>query len=134
VFIAAVRRGEQVTLHEYLDAVAARKQLIATVIRFFQRFDLLITPTLPVAAFPIGTDDPPGFKAWKPFSGWVNLAKLPAISVPCGTTGDGLPIALQIVGPRFSEAKVLRMARALEKACGFEIPDFAERIPAKAEL
>lgn len=133
-FVAAVRRGEQLTLHEYLDAVAARKQLIATVSRLFQRCDLLLTPTLPVAAFPVGTDDPPGNKAWKPFSGWVNLAKLPAATVPCGITREGLPIGLQIIGPRFSEAKVLRMARAVEKTCGFELPDLAERISVKQEL
>lgn len=133
VFIAAVRRGEQVTLHEYLDAVAARKQLIATTIRFFRRFDLLITPTLPVTAFPIGTDDPSGFKAWKPFSGWVNLAKLPAVSVPGGIAENGLPIALQIVGPPFAEAKALRMARTVEKAFGFEIPDFSDRIRARTQ-
>jgi len=133
-FVAAVRRGEQLSLQEYLDAVAARKQLIATASRLFQRYDLLLTPTLPVAAFPVGTDDPPGHKLWKPFSGWVNLAKLPAATVPCGTTREGLPIGLQIVGPRFSEAKVLRMARAVEKACGFELPDLAERISVKQEL
>jgi aspartyl-tRNA(Asn)/glutamyl-tRNA(Gln) amidotransferase subunit A len=133
-FVAAVRRGEQVGLQEYLDAVAARKQLIATVNRQFERCDVLLTPTLPVAAFPVGTDDPPGHTLWKPFSGWVNLAKLPAASVPCGTTRDGLPIGLQIVGPRFSEARVLRVARAIEKACRFALPDLAERIPAKAEL
>jgi aspartyl-tRNA(Asn)/glutamyl-tRNA(Gln) amidotransferase subunit A len=69
-------------------------------------------------------DDPPGNKAWKPFSGWVNLAKLPAASVPCGTTRAGLPVGLQVVGPRFAEAKVLRMARAVERAVGFERPDF----------
>lgn len=133
-FVAAVRRGEQVGLQDYLDAVAARKQLIATVNRLFRRCDVLLTPTLPVAAFPVGTDDPPGHALWKPFSGWVNLAKLPAASVPCGTTRDGLPIGLQVVGPRFSEARVLRVARAVEKACRFVLPDFAERIPAKADL
>jgi aspartyl-tRNA(Asn)/glutamyl-tRNA(Gln) amidotransferase subunit A len=132
-FIAAVRRGEQLSLQEYLEAVAERKQLIATVTRLFQRHDVLLSPTVPVAAFPVGTDDPPGIKAWKPFSGWINLAKLPAVTVPCGTTRGGLPIGLQVVGSRFSEAKVLRVARAVERACGFALPDLAERITAKAE-
>jgi aspartyl-tRNA(Asn)/glutamyl-tRNA(Gln) amidotransferase subunit A len=133
-FVGTARRGEQLALHDYLDAVAARKQLIATTTRLFERCDLLLTPTLPVAAFPVGTDDPPGNKLWKPFSGWVNLAKLPAATVPCGVTREGLPIGLQIVGRRFSEAKVLRMARAVEKACGFERPDLAERISITKEL
>ena len=133
-FVAAVRRGEKLGLQDYLDAVAARKQLIATVSRLYQRCDVLLTPTLPVAAFPVGSDDPPGHALWKPFSGWVNLAKLPAASVPCGTTQDGRPIGLQVVGPRFAEARVLRVARAVEKACRFVLPDLAERIPAQAEL
>jgi aspartyl-tRNA(Asn)/glutamyl-tRNA(Gln) amidotransferase subunit A len=133
-FVAAARRGAQLPLQDYLDAVAARKRLIATAIRLFEQCDVLLTPTLPVAAFPVGTDDPPGTKLWKPFSGWVNLTKLPAASVPCGLTQSGLPIGLQIVGPRFSEARVLRMARAVERACGFERPDLAERISVKEEL
>lgn len=133
-FIAAVRRGERLSLQEYLDAVAARKQLIATVGRLFQAHDVLLTPTVPVAAFALGTDDPPGMKAWKPFSGWVNLAKLPAATVPCGTTRSGLPVGLQVIGPRFSDAKVLRVARAVERTCSFTLPDLAERIAAKAEI
>ncbi|MEP7301456.1 MAG: amidase [Caldimonas sp.] len=131
-FITAVRRAEQLTLHEFLDAVAGRKQLIATVSRFFQDHDVLLTPTVPVPAFSLGTDDPPGNPTWKPFSGWVNLTKLPAVTVPCGTTRAGLPVGLQVVGARFSEAKVLRVARAVERACGFTRPDLAETIAAHA--
>jgi aspartyl-tRNA(Asn)/glutamyl-tRNA(Gln) amidotransferase subunit A len=129
-FVSAAHRGARVTLPEYLDAVQARKALIARMSRFFSTCDLLITPTLPISAFPVGTDDPPRERfaygaRWKPFSGWVNLTKLPGISVPCGTTRDGLPVGLQIVGPRFCERNVLRMARLVEKLCGFELPDFA---------
>jgi aspartyl-tRNA(Asn)/glutamyl-tRNA(Gln) amidotransferase subunit A len=129
-FVAAARRGARLTLPEYLDAVQARKALIARLSQFFGTYDLLITPTLPIPAFPVGMDDPPPGRfacgaQWKPFSGWVNLTKLPAISVPCGTTRDGLPVGLQIVGPRFSEQNVLRMARLVEKLCGFVLPDFA---------
>lgn len=138
-FIDAVRRGQRVTVPEYLEAVAARKNLIVTVARFFQRYDLLITPTVSVPAFPVGTDDPPverftGGNQWKPFSAWVNLTKLPAISVPCGATRQGLPVSLQVVGPRFEEARVLRMARAIEKAIGFRLPDLEERILLTATL
>ena len=124
-FVGAARRGGELSLLQYLDAVSARKALIAATQRLFQRHELLLTPMLPVAAFPVGMDDPPGNTAWKPFSGWVNLAKLPAASVPCGLTKAGLPVGLQVVGPRFSEAKVLRMARAVERAIGFERPDFS---------
>lgn len=133
VFVGAVRRGEQTTLNDYLDAVAARRRFISEVDRLFRRYDVLITPTLPIPAFPVGSDDPPAGrfaceKQWKPFSGWVNLAKIPAVSVPCGITREGLPVGLQIAGPRFSEATVLRVARALERVCGFVLPDLAAKI------
>jgi aspartyl-tRNA(Asn)/glutamyl-tRNA(Gln) amidotransferase subunit A len=132
-FVSAAERGVRLTLPEYLNAVHARKVLIARISSLFSNYDLLITPTIPVPAFPVGFDDPPRDRfacgaQWKPFSGWVNLTKLPAVSVPCGTTHDGLPIGLQIVGPRFCEQNVLRMARLFEKLCGFELPDFATQL------
>jgi aspartyl-tRNA(Asn)/glutamyl-tRNA(Gln) amidotransferase subunit A len=129
-FVSAAQRGLELTLAEYLEAVQRRKALIGRVSRLFSTCDLLITPTLPIGAFPVGSDDPPPDRfacgtQWKPFSGWINLTKLPAVSVPCGTTSDGLPVGLQIIGPRFSERKVLRMARHIEKLCSFALPDFA---------
>lgn len=132
-FVSAAQRGARLTLPEYLEAVQARKVLVAQISCLFSDYDLLITPTVPIPAFPVGFDDPPRDRFacgahWKPFSGLVNLTKLPAISVPCGTTRDGLPIGLQIVGPRFCEQNVLRMARLFEKLCGFELPDFATQL------
>jgi aspartyl-tRNA(Asn)/glutamyl-tRNA(Gln) amidotransferase subunit A len=52
---------------------------------------------------------------WTPFSYPFNLTQQPACSIPCGLTSDGLPIGLQIVGPMFGDALVLRAARAYEK-------------------
>ncbi|MBW3592158.1 MAG: hypothetical protein KY396_00505, partial [Actinobacteria bacterium] len=102
-------------------------------LRFFERFDLLLTPTTQMTAFPLGTAGPaeidgrpigevlqPNGSARRPESGYslclpVNLAGLPAASVPCGFDDGGLPIGLQIVGPRFADDVVLSAAAAWEE-------------------
>ena len=90
---------------------------------FFEKYDLLVTPTVACPPFPIGLDHPTEV-AGKPVSpyGWIpftypfNLTGQPAVSVPCGFTRDGLPIGLQIVGRRFDDASVLQAAAAFERA------------------
>ena len=86
---------------------------------FMQRFDLLVTPTVAVPAFeakPAGHDSmsPQTMLGWTPFSYPFNLTQQPACTIPCGLTQGGLPIGLQIVGPMFADALVLRAARAFE--------------------
>src|SRR5690606_41733481 len=85
------------------------------------RFDLLVTPALPIPAFEAGHDVPPGsshreWTGWTPFSYPFNLTQQPAASVPCGFTSDGLPIGLQVVGPRHADATVLAACHAYERA------------------
>ena len=87
--------------------------------QFMQRFDLIATPTLAVPAFdarPAGHTpmDPEAMLAWTPFSYPFNLSQQPACTIPCGLTTEGLPIGLQLVGPMFGDAVVLRAARAYE--------------------
>ncbi|MDQ2926963.1 MAG: amidase [Pseudomonadota bacterium] len=87
--------------------------------RFMQRFDLLVTPAVAVPAFdarPAGHSpmDPVAMLGWTPFSYPFNLTQQPACTIPCGLTKDGLPIGLQLVGPMFGDALVLRAARAYE--------------------
>ena len=87
--------------------------------QFMQRFDPIATPTLAVPAFdarPAGHTpmDPEAMLAWTPFSYPFNLSQQPACTIPCGLTRDGLPIGLQLVGPMFGDAWVLRAARAYE--------------------
>ena len=89
--------------------------------QFMQRYDLLVTPSVAVPAFaakPAGhmAMTPAAMLGWTPFSYPFNLTQQPAISVPCGLTQEGLPIGLQIVGPMFGDALVLRAARAYESA------------------
>ncbi len=89
--------------------------------QFMQRYDLLVTPSVAVPAFearPAG-HTPTSAEAmlgWTPFSYPFNLTQQPAITIPCGLTSDGLPIGLQIVGPMFADALVLRAARSYESA------------------
>lgn len=87
--------------------------------QFMQRFDLLVTPAVAIPAFETraaGTVpmDPVSMLGWTPFSYPFNLTQQPAITVPCGLTRNGLPMGLQIVGPMFGDALVLRAARAYE--------------------
>ena len=106
---------------DYLDANALRVDLGARMGRFHQTYDLLLTPTLPITAFPRGSDVPPGWHSadwtsWTPYTYPFNLTQQPAASVPCGFTARGLPAGLQIVGPRHADALVLRAARTYEQA------------------
>lgn len=90
---------------------------------FFERYDLLLTPTVACPPFPVGLEHPPEV-AGKPVTpyGWIpytypfNLTGQPAASLPCGFSREGLPIGLQIVGRRFDDAMVLRAAAAFERA------------------
>jgi aspartyl-tRNA(Asn)/glutamyl-tRNA(Gln) amidotransferase subunit A len=90
--------------------------------RLFERFDLLLTPTIACPAFKVGLDGPAaiagtptGIYDWIPFTYPFNLTGHPGASVPCGFTADKLPIGLQIVGRRFDDATVLRASAAFEK-------------------
>jgi aspartyl-tRNA(Asn)/glutamyl-tRNA(Gln) amidotransferase subunit A len=105
-----------------LHRLALRRGALGTHMRqFMQRFDLLATPTVAVAAFharPAGHTpmDPRAMLGWTPFSYPFNLTQQPACTIPCGLTKAGLPIGLQLVGPMFGDALVLRAARAYESA------------------
>ena len=89
--------------------------------KFFEDYDLLLSPTMPIPAFDAGTPIPSDDYAdeplrWTPYTFPINLAKNPAASVPCGFTGSGLPVGLHVIGPLYREASVLRAARAYEQA------------------
>lgn len=106
---------------DFLDATAIRMKLGHDMGLFHQQYDVLVTPTLPIPAFEAGADVPagspsPDWTSWTPYTYPFNLTQQPAISVPCGFTPQGLPVGLQIVGPRHADALVLRTAAAYEKA------------------
>ena len=121
-----VERARSYTGFEVTQAHRQRALQWDTLQRFFERYDALLTPTLPVTAFEIGLDRPPDVDdlSWLPFTYPFNLNGVPAISVPCGWTSHNLPVGLQIVGRRFADAEVLRLAAAFES-----VAPWAERRP-----
>ncbi|HVO01772.1 MAG TPA: amidase [Candidatus Cybelea sp.] len=120
--------GTRISVLDYLEAERARDAIGSRMRLFFRDWDLLLTPTMPVAAFATGADFPPQsdrgpWTDWTPFSYPFNLSKQPAISVPCGFTAAGLPVGLQIAGPLLADQRVLRAARAFEQARPFRLPE-----------
>ena len=122
--VQVCEQGERYSALDYLEATAQRMALGVAMGRFHDRFDLLLTPTLPIAAFEAGVEVPAGsqsprWTSWTPFSYPFNLTQQPAATVPCGLTGAGLPVGLQIVGPRHADALVLRAAKAFQETRGW---------------
>ena len=113
--------GATYSASDYLDATAVRMELGRLMGRFHETYDVLVTPTLPLPAFPVGRDVPDGWRSpdwtsWTPYTYPFNLTQQPALSVPCGFTPAGLPIGLQVVGARHSDALVLRVGQAYQSA------------------
>jgi aspartyl-tRNA(Asn)/glutamyl-tRNA(Gln) amidotransferase subunit A len=109
----------------YLKAQRVRQLISADFTRAFARVDVVMGPTTPTAAFAIGakTSDPITMYLNDIYTIGANLAGLPGVSVPCGFV-DELPVGLQIVGPHFSEARLLNAAHAFQGAT-----DWHTRIP-----
>ena len=128
-FGAEVKRriilGTYVLSSGYYDAYYLTAQKVRTLIRrdfesAFQHCDALLTPCTPTAAYQLGEkiDDPLQMYLGDLFTVPANLAGICGMSVPCGVTPDGLPIGLQVLGPAFGEAQLLRVAGAYETARG----------------
>jgi aspartyl-tRNA(Asn)/glutamyl-tRNA(Gln) amidotransferase subunit A len=120
-------QGEKIGAHELLEAQQKRGALGVHMNLFHRDYDLLVTPTLAVPAFDAGREFPQtsGGKRWTdwtPFTYPFNLTQQPAASIPCGFTKDGLPVGLQIIGPRYADALVLRAARAFESVRPIRLP------------
>ena len=126
-FRAEALMGEKMSALDVQRLTLRRGALGSQMRQFMQDWDLIVTPTVAVPAFdarPAGHTpmDAQAMLGWSPFSYPFNLTQQPAITVPCGLTSDGLPIGLQIVGPMFADALVLRAARAFESACPVRRP------------
>ncbi len=117
--------GTYVLSSGYYDAYYLRAQKVRTLIRqdflnAFRDVDALLTPTSPVPAFKIGEKaDPLAMYLLDIYTIGVNLAGLPAISIPCGFTQSGLPIGAQLIGQPFQESNLLAIAHAFEQAHGW---------------
>ena len=118
-----IERGGRMAGADHSRALVYVAQLRARMEAIFERYDLLLTPTTAVPAFPVG--EHPGviggrqvqpFWGYTPFTFPFNMTMQSAASVPCGFSPDGMPIGLQIVGRREEETTVLRASAALEAA------------------
>ena len=118
--------GTYVLSSGYYDAYYKKAQQVRTLVKnefskAFEKYDVLLTPTAPNVAFEIGT------KSNNPLEMYladictvsVNIAGLPAISIPCGANGDNMPIGMQLIGNKFEEEKILNTAYAFEQEYGF---------------
>jgi len=119
--VAQIEAGAAVTAAQLGAVLRLRERLAAAVARFFETHDLLLCPAAPVTAWPLGQLGPPviGGRAAGPlghaaFTPLFNAAGVPACAVPAGTV-RGLPVGLQVVGPRFEDARVLGLARVIER-------------------
>ena len=123
--------GEKYSMLDVLEAQQKRGALGTHMNLFHRDYDLLVTPTLAVAAFDVGLEFPKTqnnqrWTDWTPFTYPFNLTQQPAASIPCGFTKAGLPVGLHIVGPRYADALVLRAARAFELARPIKTPDLSK--------
>ncbi|HEU0088384.1 MAG TPA: amidase [Pseudonocardiaceae bacterium] len=115
-----VAAGERCSALGYLGATATRMAMGTTMGAFHERYDLLLTPTVPITPFIAGEEVPigwhsPRWTSWTPFTYPFNMTQQPAASVPCGWSLTGLPIGLQVVGPRHADARVLAACAAYER-------------------
>ena len=118
--VAYAEASAALGLVDYFRAVVARQAMVDALRRFFERYDLLLTPTLGLTAFPLGLVGPREVAGREvTHLGWTlcypfNYSGQPAISIPAGWTASGLPVGLQIVGRRLEDELVLRAAAAFE--------------------
>ncbi len=129
--VAFLERSKNISATQYIKARMANLAYCNEVQAFFQKYDLLLTPTVAVPAFEVGSYGPREIAGkpvtplgWMPFTYPFNVTGQPAASVPCGWTDGGLPVGLQIVGRRFDEVTVLRAAAGFE-----EVAPWADKVP-----
>ena len=129
--VRVIEQGLELTGAEVAIAYAKRNDYYHAWREFMERYDLVLTPTLPVTAFPAG-DDHPGqidgqpttYLSWTAFTYPFNITGQPAASVPCGFDHNGLPVGLQIVGRGRDDVTVLRASAAFE-----ELAPWADKRP-----
>jgi aspartyl-tRNA(Asn)/glutamyl-tRNA(Gln) amidotransferase subunit A len=121
---AQIRAGRTFSGVEIAQVLLLREQLHLAMARFFEHHDLLLTPTTPVTSWPVDQLGPSvigglpaGPRVHAAFTPLVNYAQAPACSVPAGLV-DGLPVGLQVIGPRYADARVLKFAADVEGLLG----------------
>jgi len=120
-FRGICEQGSRFSALDYLQAMQERMSMGIRMGAFHERYDLLVTPTMSIPAFEAGREVPQGWHAerwtsWAQFTYPFNMTQQPAATVPCGFTSAGLPVGLQIVGPRHADHRVLAAAKAYQDA------------------
>ncbi|MBP3772220.1 MAG: Asp-tRNA(Asn)/Glu-tRNA(Gln) amidotransferase subunit GatA [Treponema sp.] len=118
--------SEQFSGDTYKKGMSVRARIQREVAKLFESYDIILCPVCPTPAFKLGEkyDDPLAMYLSDLYTVFVNLARIPSISVPAGESKDGLPIGIQFAGKMFSEAKILQLAQAWEeehKDCGIPV-------------
>ena len=119
--VAIGEQGQSISAVAYLKATEARSALAETMARFHQRYDVLLTPALPITAFEAGRNNPVGdpngnWVSWTPFTYPFNMTQQPASSVPCGFDAQGLPVGISVVAAKYDDLTAMRVSYALERA------------------
>ena len=114
-------KAARLSMLEYMGAVNESTALRERMANFHQKYDLLLTPSIPITAFKTGREVPEDWPStrwptWTPFTYPFNMTGQPGLSVPCGFDQAGLPISLQLVGARFNDALVLQAGYAYQQA------------------
>ncbi|MDE5853428.1 MAG: Asp-tRNA(Asn)/Glu-tRNA(Gln) amidotransferase subunit GatA, partial [Oscillospiraceae bacterium] len=104
----------------YKRAKLLQKKIVAEFNDIFQKYDIILTPTVPTTAFPIGAEieDPIKMHFNDVNTVSSNIAGIPAVSLPCGKDDSNLPIGLQLIGNYFEEKKLLTIAKCCESLVG----------------
>ncbi|GAA6132027.1 amidase [Halopseudomonas sabulinigri] len=119
--VKVAEKASRLSMLDYMGAVNESMALRERMAGFHQKYDLLLTPTLPITAFKTGREVPEDWPStrwptWTPFTYPFNMTGQPGLSVPCGFDSKGLPIGLQLVGARFNDALVLQAGYAYQQA------------------
>ncbi|WP_119168136.1 amidase [Algihabitans albus] len=138
VVARVVEMAEDYDVNDYVWAQSVRTALKASMLRFHERYDLLLTPTMAVLPHPTGISQSPkdlhwyqmNSEIWSPYTFIFNMTQQPAASIPCGLTGPdsraapGLPVGLQIAAAPFRDDLVLSAAAAFQAVSDFVRPTF----------
>jgi aspartyl-tRNA(Asn)/glutamyl-tRNA(Gln) amidotransferase subunit A len=121
--VQGMKAGMMLSLEDIKSAELEREVINETIGKLFKKFDIVVTPTTSCTAFNLGTSFPEkidGVKlenmaSWIPFTYPLNLTGMPAASIPCGWSKEGLPIGMQIFSTRLEDLLVLQVSKAFEE-------------------
>ena len=119
--VKVAEKAARLSMLDYMGAVNESMALRERMANFHRKYDLLLTPSLPITAFETGREVPRDWPStrwptWTPFTYPFNMTGQPGLAVPCGFDTSGMPISLQLVGARFNDALVLQAGHAYQQA------------------